>query len=68
MRLKFCKGSHMTFLVQFGINVHEQIFQRLTKLREPVGESHWQVLIYSKLYERKLCDYLQSNQMTNERK
>jgi len=58
----------MTFPVQFGIKVQEQIFQMLTKLHEPAGESHWQVLIYSKLYERKSCDYLQSNQMTNERK
>ena len=37
-------------------------------MHEPAGESHWQVLIYSKLYERKLWDYLLSNQMTNERK
>ena len=27
----------MIFLVQFGINKHKQIFQRLTKLHEPIG-------------------------------
>ena len=66
VRLIFCKGNRMIFLVQFGINVHGKIFQKLTKL--PVGECHWQVHIYSKLYERKLWVYLLSNQMTSERK
>lgn len=38
---KFCEGNCMIFLVQFGLS--EQEFP------EPVGESHWQVLIYAKL-------------------
>ena len=47
----------MIFLVQFGINKPELIFQRLTKLHEPVGRVQFgvfdlQVLIYSKSHEK----------------
>ena len=33
----------MIFLVQFGINKHLQIFQRSTKVHEPVGRVHFVV-------------------------
>ena len=49
----------MISLVQFGINKHKKIFQRLTKLHEPVkGECNLgslknsQVFIYSKLHQK----------------
>ena len=42
----------MIFLVQFGINKHELIFQRLAKLHEPHGASAIWCLW------KKSCDYL----------
>ena len=35
--------------MQFGINKHEYIFQRLTKLHEPVGRV--QFVVFEKIYE-----------------
>ena len=54
----------MIFLVQFGINKHEWIFQRLTKLHEPVGRV--QFVVFEKftsaylfqIAQEKSCDYL----------
>ena len=54
----------MVFLVQFGINKHEYIFQRLTKLHEPVGRVQFGVFEKFKsaylflIAREKSCDYL----------
>ena len=55
----------MIFIVQFGINKHEYIFQRLTKLHEPVGRLV-QFGVFEKftsayllqIAQQKSCDYL----------
>ena len=52
------------FRVQFAINQHEYIFQRLTKLHEPVGRVQFVVFEkftsadLSQIAREKSCDYL----------
>ena len=50
--------------MQFGINKHEEIFQRLTKLHEPVGRVQFGVFekftsaYLLQIAQQKSCDYL----------
>ena len=54
----------MIFLLQFGINKHEYIFQRLTKLHEPLGRVQFGVFekftsaYLFQIARDKSCDYL----------
>ena len=42
-----CIGDHTTFLVQFGSNFHKWVFQKVSKLLEPVEQMKFGLFVLS---------------------